>query len=362
VVQAIVIDRDPIDEPSREFSVFALDAIESLNRKDLIEHILEGGLWWTLRELPFRNIPDPQSRPPSIIVALDALEPFQASPDVYLRDQEDLLAIGLTILRTLADGKVIVSATHQSVFLKEHFGRYLTHLIDGHYPAGDPATVLYHLKRSAEENHAWFITGQDLLLLAEFFTRGRYPTQRVVAVGGSAAPVRHHCRTRLGAPLSHLLSKKPLQEETAFIVGGLMRGYASSMEGFMGLYETSLSLIPRGQQAEFLTLFKPGLDKPTYSRTFLSRLNPGPLVFNCNKSGEERACIACMHCADVCPVDILPQMAYKAILAEEVEEYLEHGLLDCVECGLCSYVCPSKIELAKTFIDTKAAYAKEQSE
>ncbi|MCK7515139.1 MAG: hypothetical protein MZV70_71435 [Desulfobacterales bacterium] len=31
-----------------------------------------------------------------------------------------------------------------------------------------------------------------------------------------------------------------------------------------------------------------------------------------------------------------------------MEESLAHGLLDCVECGLCSLVCPSKIELLKT--------------
>jgi Na+-transporting NADH:ubiquinone oxidoreductase subunit A len=67
-----------------------------------------------------------------------------------------------------------------------------------------------------------------------------------------------------------------------------------------------------------------------------------------------------MHCADVCPVDILPQMTYKAILAEEVEESLAHGLLDCVECGLCSYVCPAKIELTETLKKAKAAYAREK--
>ena len=66
-----------------------------------------------------------------------------------------------------------------------------------------------------------------------------------------------------------------------------------------------------------------------------------------------------MHCADICPVNILPQMAYKSILTEEVEEALALGLLDCVECGLCSYVCPSKIELSQTLITAKADYAKE---
>ena len=215
-------------------------------------------------------------------------------------------------------------------------------------------------KKSREENKAWFIGGQDLLLLAQLLEQGRYPTVRIVAVGGSAAAERRHIRTRIGVPLGHLLGNIQPEAATRLIVGGLMRGYRSDRNGFMGLRETSLTLVPEGAEAEFLALFHPGFKKPSYANTFLSKLNPGDLAYNCNLNGGRRACISCMHCADVCPVDILPQMTYKAILAEEVEEYLEHGLLDCVECGLCSYVCPSKIELSQSLIAAKAAYAKEQ--
>ena len=66
---------------------------------------------------------------------------------------------------------------------------------------------------------------------------------------------------------------------------------------------------------------------------------------NCNVHGGVRACIACNHCPEVCPVDILPQLTYKSILVEEVEETLAHGLLDCVECGLCAFACVSKIPI-----------------
>jgi Na+-transporting NADH:ubiquinone oxidoreductase subunit A len=74
-----------------------------------------------------------------------------------------------------------------------------------------------------------------------------------------------------------------------------------------------------------------------------------------------RPCVACSSCARVCPVEILPQLAYKSALAGEVEESLAHGLLDCVECGLCTYVCPSKIELCRFLTDAKRTYLKEQS-
>jgi Na+-transporting NADH:ubiquinone oxidoreductase subunit A len=68
-----------------------------------------------------------------------------------------------------------------------------------------------------------------------------------------------------------------------------------------------------------------------------------------------------MACARVCPVDLLPQFIYKSILAEEVETYLAHGLLDCVECGLCSYVCPAKIELVAAFKAARAACYRERA-
>lgn len=81
---------------------------------------------------------------------------------------------------------------------------------------------------------------------------------------------------------------------------------------------------------------------------------------DCNFHGEERACINCGSCAEVCPVDILPQFTYKCILADEIEDALGHGMLDCVECGLCTYVCPSKVELYETLKKTKKAYYLEQ--
>ena len=321
VIEAIVIDRDPNNEAHAQFQSVSTDMLETLDRRVLVGHILNGGLWWVFRQLPFRDLPDPETPPPAIIVGLSDKEPYQPAPNVYLQDR-----------------------------------------VWGNYPSDDPGTLLYYTKSSAQQNRSWFISGQNLLLLAQLLGQGRYPVERVVSVGGSSAPRPQYFRTRLGVPLAHLVDVKELDRDVRFVVGGLLRGYESDRRGFMGHYETALNLMPQGGRAEFLALFNPGFSKPTYSRSFLSRLNPGKLGYNCNLHGGQRACIACLHCSDVCPVDIMPHMTYKAVITDEVEEFLEHGLLDCVECGLCSYVCPSKIELTRTFIDAKAAYAKEQNE
>ena len=361
VIQAIVIDRKESPEPETRFQAVTENQLAQIDRQELVDRILDGGMWWAFRELPFRDLPAPDGEPPFILISLNAKEPFQPSPAVYLKDQEQLLAYGLKALNVLAPGKVRVFADASESSVIEKAGQWLTHAVSGNYPCDDPATVLYRIKSDASQNRAWFVAGQDLLALAHLLREGRYPIRRVVAVAGSAAPVRRHCHIRLGAPLSQLVEDARLRAGERFVVGGLFRGYSSDSDGYVGFYETAVNVVPEGGEPEFLALFNPGVSRPSYSRTFLSRLNPKALVYNCNMHGDLRACIACMHCADVCPVDLLPQMIYKSVLAEEVEEYLELGLLDCVECGLCSYVCPSKIELSRTFIATKAAYAKEQA-
>jgi Na+-transporting NADH:ubiquinone oxidoreductase subunit A len=82
---------------------------------------------------------------------------------------------------------------------------------------------------------------------------------------------------------------------------------------------------------------------------------------DCGQHGEVRACVNCGTCARICPVDILPQFTMKCLVADEVEEALAHGLLDCAECGLCTYACPSKIQLREVFPAAKAQYYKEIS-
>jgi Na+-transporting NADH:ubiquinone oxidoreductase subunit A len=326
----------------------------------LVQRLIQGGLWPVFKELPFRDYPHPETVPPAIYVQLDSLEPFQPDPEIYLEDKHGHFDFGMRILTKLTS-QVYVSVGQDKNGAIERLKAWITHAYSGNYPAHDAGVLLYRTKTNPEENRAWVIKGQDLLLLADFFTKGRYPTERTVVLAGSLAPEPRHYRTRLGIPVQHLLPDGYTPEKTPrYVVGGVLTGYSVPENSYLGMLETSLIMIPEGnEKGEFLGFVRPGFKRPSYSRTFTSYLNKNPLKMDCNRHGGLRACVACNYCPEVCPVDILPQLAYKAILVEEVEEYLQHGLLDCVECGLCSYVCPSKIELVETLKKAKAEYYKE---
>lgn len=353
VMDAMVIALES-EEKEEAFDLLSDADLETMDRADLVEYLLGGGMWPLLRTLPFRDIADPDDTPPAIVVALGAQEPFLAQPEVYLQGQETVLKRGLALMARLCERVAVYAPASLN-----GNGAAVTHRYRGAYPASDPGVMVYYTRTSPRENRSWYIAGQDLLLMARLTLTGRYPVERIVAVGGSESPVRCHRQTRLGVPLAHLTGK-PIPAGVRPVAGGVFRGYRGAPDGYLGFYETGLTLMPEGPEEDFLGFVRPGYGRASYSRTFLSALNPGPMFLDCNMHGEERACVACNACNRICPVEILPQLAFKCVLAEEIEEALAHGLLDCVECGLCTYVCPSKIDVCGLLRSAKRDHYKEQ--
>jgi len=360
VVKEIIIKLDG-EEAQEQFEVFADADMGIIKRSDLVSAIMRGGFWGLFRVLPFGDIPKPETEPPLIIVNIDSREPFQPSPEVYLDHKTDLFQFGVNILKKLSK-QVHLAVTDRHADNTPLNGM-LTHIVKGPYPAGKPGVLLYHIKQHPQENTAWTITGQNLLLLAGLLKNGRYPIERTVVVAGSRASHPQHLSTRIGVPL-RLLAGESLDtpDRSRFIAGGIFSGYPSVRDSYLGLFETALIILPEGDEKALFGFARPGFQKPSYSRAFLSSINRDSFPMDCGMHGEVRACINCGYCSEVCAVDILPQFTLKSVLAGEVEEALAHGLLDCVSCGLCTYVCPCKIDVCAGLQMARDAYYKEVSQ
>jgi len=359
VIKEIIIKLDSKEEHV-EFDINKFSENKKFNREDIIQSMMNGGIWPFIRELPFRDIASPDFIPHALIVSIGNKEPFQPDPRVYLKEENDLFEKGIFILKNLAKNLYIYSSKDFiNVDMKDNL---VTHKFSGSYPADDPGVLMHYIRKDPSENRPWYINGQDVLLVGSFFSTGRYPVKRTVALAGSLAKQRMHFNTRIGVPVNDLIEGRIADGNKARLVaGGIFRGYDSSKESFLGLYETSVSIIPEGGKSELFGFLRAGYEKPSYSKTFLSYFNPFPLQTDCSMHGEERACVNCGACAQVCPVDILPQFAFKSVVAADIEEALSHGMLDCVECGLCSYVCTSKIDLCGFLKNAKQAYYKDKA-
>ena len=61
-------------------------------------------------------------------------------------------------------------------------------------------------------------------------------------------------------------------------------------------------------------------------------------------------CIGCARCVEACPMFLNPSQLGILAKYEEYEQMAESWhLMDCFECGACTYVCPSHIPLVQYF-------------
>lgn len=58
-------------------------------------------------------------------------------------------------------------------------------------------------------------------------------------------------------------------------------------------------------------------------------------------------CIRCGRCVESCPVFLEPYLLGTFARLQKAEALLEHNVLDCIECGTCAYICPSKRNLVQ---------------
>jgi electron transport complex protein RnfC len=63
----------------------------------------------------------------------------------------------------------------------------------------------------------------------------------------------------------------------------------------------------------------------------------------------EGPCIRCGRCIRNCSCRLSPVIMNLALDAGDLDEAVWAGLMDCIECGSCSYVCPARIKLVQRF-------------
>lgn len=141
---------------------------------------------------------------------------------------------------------------------------------------------------------------------------GKPLIERIVTVSGNGIKEPKNLRVRVGTSFQEVIDQ----------CGGVVaEGEYEVLNGgpMMGIAQTRLDV--------------PVL-KGTSGITVLTAESIKPIVYE--------ACIRCSSCVDACPMGLMPYRLGDFGRESRVAEFKDWGGVACIECGCCSFVCPSK--------------------
>lgn len=332
------------------YQEFATASADSLSREQIIDAMLQAGVWPFVRQKPYDVVANPTDMPKAIFISAFNSAPLTIDNDFALYGMEELFQTGLDYIIKLTNGKThlnIDGATNPSKVFTEAKGVEINK-ISGAHPAGNVGVQLHHIDPINKGEVVWYLEPQDVIAIARLFTEGKYDVSRIVALGGSQVEKPRYYRTIAGASISNLLADNVKEGDNRVISGDILTGQQIDENGSLGFYHTTITVIEEGKEQEFLGWVLPGLSKFSASRTFLSWLMPTKkYALNANMHGEERAYVMTGEYEKVLPMDIYPTQLVKACMVEDIELMENLGIYEVspADLALCEFVCTSKIEV-----------------
>ena len=316
---------------------------ESASRKTILDKILKANLFPLIRQRPFNKVADPKDIPRDIFISGHNSAPLSVDLSRLIKDEKDIFQTGLNVLKKLTEGNVYLTLGSSM-----EFDNVITQTISGPHPSGNVGIQIHHTKPLRPGDVIWSVNAQHVITLGKFFQTGSYDPTVIVSIGGSGATNPSTVKTITGVNIGLLVEEQNLKEPIRLISGDVLTGKTVENADFLGFYDSSVSIINDDVKRPFLGMLSPGSSRTKYSLTnaFLSFGNKA-FNFTSSQNGELRAMVPLNAWEDVLPMDIYPNPLYRAILAQDIEEMEKLGIWECddEDFALCSFACPSKIDV-----------------
>ncbi|MBS3803737.1 MAG: Na(+)-translocating NADH-quinone reductase subunit A [Oleiphilaceae bacterium] len=347
VFQSVVIEID--GDEAETFARYNESDLDGLERQQVVDNLLESGLWTSFRTRPYSKVPEIDTAPHSIFVSVMDTNPLAADPTVIIGENGPAFEQGLRILSKLTTGKVFVCGKPGAGVPVPQSDLVEVQLFDGVHPAGNVGTHIHYLDPVGGDKIVWSIGYQDVIDIALLFRTGELPVNRIVAIGGPKALNPRLIRTRVGANLEELLADEVATGCDVRIISGSVFGgrRADGPCMYLGRYANQVSVLEEGHKREFLGWLSPGPRRFSTLNIYVSKLLKNRLFdLTTTTNGSERAMVPVGAYENIMPLDILPTQLLRSLIVGDIEVSQKLGALELDEedLALCTFVCPGKYE------------------
>ncbi|MGN0729862.1 electron transport complex subunit RsxC [Treponema sp.] len=271
-----------------------------------------------------------------VLVNAAECEPYLTCDERTMIETPERLIDGLAIVLNLAGAAGIIALEDNKAYIKPSLEKIIQEkgyaddmqvmLVKTKYPQGAEKFIISSClgseipagKLPADAGVIISNVG-TLCAISDAFRLGKPLIERSLTISGGAVENPCNLRVPVGTLVCDLTPEYFTLKENAaakIISGGPMMGFAMPDMNFP-------------------------VAKGTGGITFLEKEE----TYLC----DEEQCIGCGMCVSVCAMRLSPVLMVRELKTGCIDKAKKLGLMDCVECGCCAYICPANVRLVQRF-------------
>lgn len=317
--------------------------------KDLL---CKSGLWPWIIQRPYGVIANPDIKPKAIFVSTFNTAPLAADTEFAFESDIQAIQAGIDALSLMTGAKVhlgLDGSVKNSIFLK--LTGVEAHSFTGKHPAGNVGVQISHVCPIRKEETVWTVSPAGLAAFGKLLKKGCLDLMRTVAVTGPMAIEPSYIKTLPGMPMKELAGYYGNTPENIRIISGdPLSGIKEGLDGYLGFFDTQVTMIAEGNEREWFGWIKPLRYKQfSTDHCYFSWLTPWRKYdMDTNIHGGLRAFVMSdPYYEKVLPMDIFPIYLAKACLAGDIDKMEKFGIYEVLpeDLATCEYIDPCKNEI-----------------
>ena len=336
-------------DTQQEFTDFGRRDVNTMNGEQVVNALLEAGLFGYINQLPYAVSTNPGAQPKAIFVSALRDKPLAADFEFEVKGQEQDFQTGLTALSKIAKTYLGVGEDSALTNMKD---AEVT-VFQGKCPAGNVGVQVNNIDPVNKGEVVWTIGDPTVVLfIGRLFNTGKVNLTRTVALCGSEVKSPAYVDMLVGEELSTLLSNSyDAGKSVRIINGNVLTGKPTTKEGFLGAHTSEITVIPEGSDAdEMLGWILPRFKQFSVNRSYFSWLcGKKEYALDARIKGGERHIIMSGEYDKVLPMDIYGEYLIKAIIAGDIDRQEALGIYEVSpeDFALAEFVDSSKLELQR---------------
>lgn len=319
IVDHIVVENDS------EYNQIEVEALENPTSSEIRNRLQEFGIERIDCDTPFTPISFDKPIKHIVVNAVFINEPFLKTDYRLLNESAEEVALGINLLKKAlnAEQATVLAGKRMDGFAFNSLGEAIVdkdinlitvnvEKVNGGNEKAIQKLIGKPMSSNLLNDGVVYVSAFAAKVVYDIVVKGIIPTSKEIVISGDGVKENVLFNVALGTKLSDVVVE---------------------LGGYNDVEELVLHL------GNFLTG-----NQITTDQTSIT-LNVDAYDFSEYHEPTEEVCTKCGECNDICPVGILPQNIMDAELRGVNERIVDLDTNACIECGLCSYACPSNINV-----------------